>query len=169
MTPNVELIPFRVPMVGGRAYEAVLVVMRRGDLSGLGEAPVVAARGGSLEGLLEELGAGATNSAAAAAAWETAQLDLEARERGVPLAELLGGVCRRRVRCSALVEDLRPDAVASAVDALREEGFTTFKLKAANGGGQLDLERLGAARWAGGPRAALRLDFNGRPWRRPPG
>jgi len=163
MSPDLELIPVRVPMVGGRAHEAVLVVLRRGGVSGLGEAPVLAARGASLDGVLQELRAGLTRSAPAAAAWEMARLDLEARERGLPLAELLGGVRRRTLACSALVEDLRPDAVASAVDALRGEGFTTFKLKAANGGGQLDLERLGAARWAAGPHARLRLDFNGRP------
>jgi L-alanine-DL-glutamate epimerase-like enolase superfamily enzyme len=161
MSPRVELIPIRVPMTGGRAYEAVLVVMSRDGVSGLGEAPVLTARGGSLDGLLEELRAGAPRSPAAAAAWETARLDLEARERGVSLAELLGGAHRRRVRCTALVEDLRPDAVARAVERLREGGFQVFKLKAANAGGQLDLERLGAARWAGGPNAGLRLDFNG--------
>jgi O-succinylbenzoate synthase len=65
------------------------------------------------------------------------------------------------VCCTALVEGRRPEAVAAAVERLGAEGFTGFKLKAANAGGQLDLERLGAARWAGGARARLRLDFNG--------
>jgi L-alanine-DL-glutamate epimerase-like enolase superfamily enzyme len=65
------------------------------------------------------------------------------------------------VACSALIEEVRPDAVAAEVERRFVAGFRTFKLKAANGGGQLDLERLGAARWAAGASAGLRIDFNG--------
>jgi muconate cycloisomerase len=148
-------------MAGGRTYQAVLVVLRHDGLTGLGEAPVVASRGGTLEGLLAEFRAGAPRSPAAVAAWEAASLDLEARALGVPVAALLGGVRRPGVRCTALVEDVRPSEVAAAVERLGAEGFAGFKLKAANAGGQLDLERLGAARWAGGAGAGLRLDFNG--------
>lgn len=133
---KVEVIPIRIPMTRERVYDAVLATAARAGLVGLGEAP--------------------DREAAVA----MARLDLEARERGVPLAELLGGVRRRRIACTALVEDARPHAVAESVERLRGEGFGTFKLKAANAGGELDLERLGAARWAAGPAAALRLDLN---------
>lgn len=133
-----ELIPIRIPMTRGRSYEAVLATLSRDGLVGLGEGPT------------------------AEAARAMAGLDLEARERGVPLAELLGGVRRRTVPCTALIEDARPDEVASSVEELRARGFGAFKLKAANAGGQVDLERLGAARWAAGLGAGLRLDLNGR-------
>lgn len=135
---RVETIPIRIPMTRDRRYEAVVAIAHGDGVTGLGEAP------------------------AAEAALAMARLDLEARERGVPLAGLLGGVRRRRIACTALIEDPRPAAVAEAVERLRAEGFTAFKLKAANGGGQVDLERLGAARWAAGPAADLRLDLNGR-------
>src|SRR5207302_6191486 len=78
MTPEVELVPIRVPMVGERAYEAVLVVLTQGGVSGLGAAPVVAARGGSVEALLRELRTDGTRSPATAGAWQAARLDLEA-------------------------------------------------------------------------------------------
>jgi L-alanine-DL-glutamate epimerase-like enolase superfamily enzyme len=155
-----EVIPVAIPMAGGRTYQAVLLVVRSGGLIGLGEAPALAARGGSLESLVAELRSGRPGSAAARAAWDSAHLDLDARKQGISAAALLGGVQRPGAHCTALVEEARPDAVAAAVDRLAAEGFTGFKLKAANGGGPLDLERLGAARWAGGARARLRLDFN---------
>lgn len=155
-----EAIPVAIPARGG-FYQAVVLIVRREGLVGLGEAPVVAGRAGSLESLVAELSSGTPASAAARAAWESAHLDLDARRAGVSVAALLGGVQRPGVHCTALVEERRPAAVAAAVDRLAGEGFGGFKLKAANGGGQLDLERLGAARWAGGAPAGLRLDFNG--------
>jgi L-alanine-DL-glutamate epimerase-like enolase superfamily enzyme len=156
-----EVIPVAIPMAGGGTYQAALFVIRSDGLVGLGEAPVVAGRGGSLESLVAELSAGAPGAPATRAAWESAHLDLDARRAGISVAALLGGAQRPGAHCTALVEEVRPDAVAAAVDRLSAAGFAGFKLKAANGGGQLDLERLGAARWAGGALARLRLDFNG--------
>ncbi|TMF84618.1 MAG: hypothetical protein E6I08_15520 [Chloroflexi bacterium] len=135
---SVELIPIRIPMTRGRLYAAVLATVSQDGLAGVGEGPD------------------------AESAVAMARLDLDARERGVPVANLLGGVRRRRIACTTLIEEERPEAVAAAVEQLAREGFGYFKLKAANAGGQIDLERLGAARWAGGPAAGLRLDLNGR-------
>jgi L-alanine-DL-glutamate epimerase-like enolase superfamily enzyme len=141
-----EHIKVRIPMAGRAAYEAVIVVESSNGLEGLGEAPLVAGR---------------DPAAAIRGAEETARLDLEARQAGIPLAELLGGVRRRQVECSSLVTDPRADRVAEEVERAYAAGFRCFKLKAANGGGMLDQVRLGAARWAAGPQARLRLDFNG--------
>jgi L-alanine-DL-glutamate epimerase-like enolase superfamily enzyme len=79
----------------------------------------------------------------------------------VTLAELLGGRRRDAAECSALVTGTRPVQVAQEVERRAALGFDTFKLKAC-AAPSLDLERLGAARWAAGHGGRLRLDFNGR-------
>ena len=170
-----EVVPIRIPYSfpsplvgegqgeGGRNdyYEAVIVTLHQDGLTGLGEAPALPARGGSLGSLVRELRAGRPVSPAARCAAETARCDLEAKRRGVPLAELLGGRRRRSVECSALVTALRPAEVVRELERWAESGFATFKLKACDAA-PLDLERLGAARWAAGRGGRLRLDFNGR-------
>jgi muconate cycloisomerase len=159
---HLEVVPVRIPMEGGN-HEAVIVIQHGDDAIGLGEAPVVAGRGDSLPALVAELlGQTPPRSPAARFALETARLDLRARLEGKPMVALLGSQRRRTVECSALVTATRPDLVAREVERGGAAGFTAFKLKAANGGGILDQERLGAARWAAGPAARLRLDFNGR-------
>jgi len=147
MTAVLTQVPVRIPAAEGLEYTAVVVIAREGELTGLGEAPMVAGR---------------SSSAALQAAESCARLDLEARRRAVRLAELLGGVRREEVECSALITDASADRVAERVGRLAEQGYRCFKLKAANAGGVVDEERLGAARWAGGRDARLRLDFNGR-------
>ncbi|PZR93618.1 MAG: hypothetical protein DLM67_13495 [Candidatus Nephthysia bennettiae] len=157
-----EVVPVRIPMEGGE-HEAVIVIEHDGDLQGLGEAPVLAERGSSLKGLVAELSCEVPpRTPAARCALETAALDLRARREGRPLAELLGGWRRREVECCALVTAGPPNLVAREVERRAAAGFRAFKLKAAAGGGPGDQERLGAARWAAGPGASLRLDFNGR-------
>ena len=136
----------RIPMAGKAAYEALIVVDSGGGFEGLGEAPLLLGRDAAV---------------AIRAAEETARLDLEARQAGISLAELLGGVRRQQGECSALISDPRADRVAAAVERAYAEGFRCFKLKAVNGGGMLDQVRVGAARWAAGPQARLRMDFNG--------
>ncbi len=135
----------RVPVRFGDR-EAVIVVARGGGLTGLGEAPLLAGR---------------SPETALRAAEECARQDLEARRRGVRLAELLGAVRRDAVECSALVVDARATDVAQRVAGLAAAGYRCFKLKAANGGGVVDEERVGAARWAAGRGARIRIDFNG--------
>lgn len=156
-----EVVPVRVPMAAGH-HEAVIVVERRDALIGLGEAPVIPGRGPSVETLVAELtGVRVVESAAAAFALETARLDLQAQQEGRPVAALLGHVRRVEVECSALLTAVRPDLVARQTEQGAAAGFRTFKLKAANRGGILDQERLGAARWAAGREVRIRLDFNG--------
>ncbi len=158
---GLEVVPVCIPMEGGD-HEAVIVIQHGEGLAGLGEAPVIPERGDSLAQLVSELrGERPIRSAAARHALETARLDLLARQQGRPLAALLGAVRRQEVECSALVTATRPDLVARAVERSAAAGFRAFKLKAAGGGGVIDQERLGAARWAAGQGARLRLDFNG--------
>jgi L-alanine-DL-glutamate epimerase-like enolase superfamily enzyme len=168
VTATWEAVPIRIPFRErgpGRGpagfYEAVIVTLDEDGLRGLGEAPAVAGRGDSLASLLEQLRGGDPVSPAARCAAETARCDLDARRRGVPLAELLGGRRRDSVECSALVTEVHPAGVVREAERGAESGFTTFKLKA-GAAPSLDLERLGAARWVAGRGGRLRLDFNGR-------
>lgn len=52
----------------------------------------------------------------------------------------------------------RPEEVAMQVDRLRAEGETHFVISRIDRGGTLDLERLGAARYAGGLQSAVELE-----------
>jgi L-alanine-DL-glutamate epimerase-like enolase superfamily enzyme len=176
VTATWQAIPIRIPfstpalVVGGAqggghgssgSYEAVIVTVAEDGLRGVGEAPVVAARGDSLASLLGELRGLRPQSLAARCAVETARCDLEARRRNLALAELLGGCRRSSVVCSSLVTETPPAQVVREVERRAGSGFATFKLKAC-AAASLDLERLGAARWAAGRGGRLRLDFNGR-------
>ncbi|TCD01892.1 galactonate dehydratase [Erythrobacteraceae bacterium CFH 75059] len=93
--------------------------------------------------------------------------DWKGRHQGVPAHELLGGRVRERIRAYAWIGGDRPDDVAEAASARREQGFTAVKMNAT---AELD--------WLGSPRlfdavvarveAAQRsgmdvgLDFHGR-------
>ncbi|MDQ6743817.1 MAG: mandelate racemase/muconate lactonizing enzyme family protein [Candidatus Dormibacteraeota bacterium] len=157
-----EVVPVRIPKEGGQ-YEAVIVIEHDHGLQGFGEAPALAERGGSLEALVAELSAEAPpRTPAARCALETAALDLRARREGRPLSALLGGPRRSEVECCALITAGAPNLVAREVERKAAARFTAFKLKTSDNGGALDQERLGAARWAAGHAASLRLDFNGR-------
>jgi L-alanine-DL-glutamate epimerase-like enolase superfamily enzyme len=147
VTPVLTRVPVRLPVHAGQPYEAVVVIAEEAGLAGLGEAACIAGR---------------PQPAALRAAEGCALLDLEARRRGVRLAELLGGVRRQSVECSALLSEPRAADVAARARALADQGYACFKLKAANAGGTVDQERAGAVRWAVGRGPQLRIDFNGR-------
>lgn len=153
MSPAWEVARVRIGRTDGEpAYEGVVAIAREGGREGVGEAAVIPGRPGAGE-------------AAEAAAREIAELDLAARHAGVRLADLLageGGTPRDSVECTALVTEPRPADVAREVEALAAAGFAAFKLKSVDGGGELDVARVGAARWAAGAGARLRIDFNGR-------
>jgi L-alanine-DL-glutamate epimerase-like enolase superfamily enzyme len=141
-----EQIRVEIPMRDG-TYVALIVVLQADGVTGIGEAPLLPGR---------------PEPAALRAALETAELDLAARMAGVRVVDLLGGARRAGVGCAALVAAIKPADVAAEVERFAAEGFKAFKLKAANAGGRIDQERLGAARWAAGRDLELRLDFNGR-------
>lgn len=97
----------------------------------------------------------------AAAALDTALLDLDARRAGLALARRLVDAPQQQVGCSALLPSEEPDAVASAAARAVEAGHRTLKLKL--GGAQAkpedDLQRVARVREAA-PDARLRLDAN---------
>jgi hypothetical protein len=58
----------------------------------------------------------------------------------------------------AYIEARRPADVAREVERLLASGCGAFILRSLAGGGQLDLERLGAARYAAGLQATVELE-----------
>jgi L-alanine-DL-glutamate epimerase-like enolase superfamily enzyme len=58
----------------------------------------------------------------------------------------------------AIITAVRPADVAREVEARRALGCRAFALRAVAGGGMLDRERLGAARYAAGVQAEVVLE-----------
>ncbi len=58
----------------------------------------------------------------------------------------------------AYISAIRPQDVALEVEAGRARGCTTFTVRSIDHGGMLDQERLGAARYAAGVQAGVRLE-----------
>lgn len=59
---------------------------------------------------------------------------------------------------AACVATRRPADVAREVERMRKAGCTRFVVRPLDGGGMLDLERLGAARYAAGLQAEVELE-----------
>ena len=80
------------------------------------------------------------------------------KARGVPVYELLGGLCQSRARAYAsLLRYDTPAQVRQAVSVAIKLGYTAIKLH------QTDVESVAAAREAAGERVELMLDTNC-PW-----
>jgi L-alanine-DL-glutamate epimerase-like enolase superfamily enzyme len=89
---------------------------------------------------------------------ELALWDLAGKARGVPVYELLGGLCQKRVRVYAsLLRYATAAQVRQAVSAMRVLGYAAIKLH------QIDVESVAAAREVAGGDAELMLDTNC-PW-----
>jgi len=89
---------------------------------------------------------------------ELALWDLAGKARGVPVYQLLGGLCQSRARAYAsLLRFDTPTQVAQAVSAAKVLGYTAVKLH------QTDVESVAAARDAGGSDLDIMLDTNC-PW-----
>jgi hypothetical protein len=58
----------------------------------------------------------------------------------------------------ALITAVRPQDVAREVEAAKARGCTNFVLRSVDGGGMLDSERMGAARYAAGLQAVVELE-----------
>ena len=58
----------------------------------------------------------------------------------------------------AYIEAVRPRDVALEVEAWLRRGCSAFTLRSIDRGGMLDRERLGAARYAAGVQAGVRLE-----------
>jgi L-alanine-DL-glutamate epimerase-like enolase superfamily enzyme len=66
---------------------------------------------------------------------------------------------------TAYVTAIHPEDVASEVERDIARGFTSFVLRPVAGGGMLDQERLGAARYAAGLHADVELETASAPAR----
>jgi L-alanine-DL-glutamate epimerase-like enolase superfamily enzyme len=58
----------------------------------------------------------------------------------------------------AYITSARPKDVAAEVDIAKRRGFTSFKLRSVDGGGMLDRERVGAARYAAGLQSVVEVE-----------
>ena len=102
--------------------------------------------------------AGRRLPAPAAAAIESAVLDLAGKAAGAPVWRLLGAPQATPVRCNATLAAGDPAEVAAEAQRWANQGFTSFKLKLGVGD---DLRQVSAVREALGSTARIRVDANG--------
>lgn len=95
---------------------------------------------------------------AARFAWDSAMLDLEAREQDVSLATLIGGT-QADVWVNATVGAIDGDALIEAAQQKVEEGFDTLKVKVGADDMETDFQRMCALRETF-PELNLRFDAN---------
>ncbi|MFY9487452.1 MAG: enolase C-terminal domain-like protein [Solirubrobacterales bacterium] len=106
--------------------------------------------------IMDELGS--RLPAPALAAVDTALLDLQAHQLGVPLAELFALPARASVEVNATIAGGSIDQSTALALAAVEAGFKTLKIKV---GLPDDIERVEAIREAVGWETRLRIDANG--------
>jgi len=156
-------IPLRTPFVtsGGVVSARELAVIRLEDdegTVGFGEAaPLEAYDGVTVDEVIEALRDGPPPRGSppqARAAWELAELDLQARRRGRPLGEPGADAIPVNLTLAAGP----PDEVAEAARAGIQAGYSCFKVKV---GLPDDDARVRAVREAVGSWPALRVDANG--------
>lgn len=100
---------------------------------------------------------------AAAAALDTALLDLAARSDAIPIARRFSAAPASALALSALLSADTEKGLGRAAEEAARCGFATLKLKVGAGSIDADLRRLRALRLGAGPRTAIRLDAN-RAW-----
>jgi o-succinylbenzoate synthase len=156
-------IPLRDPFVtaGGVVQSRELAVIRLEDDDGhlgFGEAaPLEPYDGVSVDDVWEALRGGPPARGAppqARAAWELAELDLQARRRERPLGELGA----EAIPVNKTLAAGPPEETAAAAREGVRAGYSCFKVKV---GLPDDRERVARVREAVGPWPALRLDANG--------
>jgi len=171
-------LPFRQPYVTSRGSlerrEMVLLRVRTEDgATGLGEAVPLSLRGGTalaeVAAQLESWGRHAVEhgelafpdgfSAPARIAVRMAIADAEAREKGIPVHELLApGTEPRPVPCNATLTTDTPERVLAQAEDWADHGFDVFKLKL---GSADDFAQVDAVRRGLGHEVSIRLDANG--------
>jgi len=156
-------IPLREPFVtsGGVVYARELAVIRLEDdegTLGFGEAaPLESYDGVTVDEVIDALRDGPPPRGSppqARAAWELAELDLQARRRGRSLGEPGADAIPVNLTLAAGP----PEEVGEAAAAGLKDGYSCFKVKV---GLPDDHARVGAVREAVGPWPALRIDANG--------
>ena len=156
-------IPLREPFVtsGGVVYARELAVIRLEDdegTLGFGEAaPLESYDGVTVDEVIDALRDGPPPRGSppqARAAWELAELDLQARRRGRSLGEPGADAIPVNLTLAAGP----PEEVGEAAAAGLKDGYSCFKVKV---GLPDDHARVGAVREAVGSWPALRVDANG--------
>ena len=156
-------IPLRQPFVtsSGVVSARELAVIRLEDDDGTlgwGEAaPLESYDGVSVDEVVDALRDGPPRRGAppqARAAWELAELDLQARRRGKPLGEPGADA----IPVNMTLPAGPPEEVAQAAARGLRAGYSCFKVKV---GLPDDSERVAAVREAVGPWPAVRVDANG--------
>lgn len=106
----------------------------------------------------------------AIAGLDQALWDIKGKAAGLPVYELLGGKVRDRIRVYSWVGGDRPADIAGQVSERLALGFTAVKMNATeelqiiDSGDKVDamVERIAAAREAGGSKLGIGVDFHGR-------
>jgi galactonate dehydratase len=96
--------------------------------------------------------------------------DIKGKAAGLPIYEMLGGKVRDRIRVYSWVGGDRPADIARQVADRMALGFTAIKMNATeelqfiDSGDKVDamVERIAAAREAGGSKLGIGVDFHGR-------
>jgi len=98
------------------------------------------------------------------AAIDIALYDLIGRHLGVPVHDLLGGVCRDDYIVEGVGYGIsidEPAVVAAIAEQAVRDGYRQLELKAGDHRPQNDVDRLAAVREAIGPDIPIKIDFNG--------
>ena len=162
-----EFIPYAIAFREPVATGAGAWTVRRGawlrvesdeGRVGLGEAAPLEALASALA-----LAAAIERGPCREAAFEVANLDLEAQRFGRPLAYLLSAAPRARVAVNAVLFASGIDEVATEAARAIDAGFRTVKLKVGSVSPPQDIARILAVRERVGAGIAIRLDAN-RAW-----
>lgn len=156
------------PVLEGRAHTVAAAVEELGDYL-IGKDPrhiedhwTVLYRGGFYRG-------GGIHMSALAGI-DQALWDIKGKALGVPVADLLGGPVRDRIRVYSWIGGDRPSETAAAAKAAVERGFTAVKMNGTEEMQYVDtynkvercIANVAAVREAVGPNVGIGVDFHGR-------
>lgn len=96
--------------------------------------------------------------------------DIKGKTYGVPVYELIGGLCRKKIRTYCWIGGDRPKDVAEEARKKKEQGYTAVKMNATEELQYIDsyskldavLERVASIREAVGKDFGIAIDFHGR-------
>lgn len=96
--------------------------------------------------------------------------DIKGKAYGVPVYELIGGLCRKKIRTYCWIGGDRPKDVAEEARKKKEQGYTAVKMNATEELQYIDnyskldavLERVASIREAVGKDFGIAIDFHGR-------
>ena len=96
--------------------------------------------------------------------------DIKGKALGVPVYQLLGGVCRDKLKVYSWIGGDRPDDVAAAALEKQQQGYSAVKMNATEEMHYIDCfskveavcRRVAAIREAAGPYFDIAVDFHGR-------